>query len=96
MDNNDIYAIKVKTIDGSWWDLDIDEITTGPCGNSDYSDYTICRRIQGLAMVRCKKSSENICRIENNIQNNVNIPYTYYIYSENIIAVKIMRFNANE
>ena len=93
MDNNDIYAIKVKTIDGTWWDLDVAEITTGPCDNSDY---TICRRIQGLAIVSCEKSSENICRIENNIQNNVNIPYTYYIYSENIIAVKIMRFNANE
>ncbi len=90
---NDVYSIKAKTVDGSWWDLDIDEITVGPCDNSDY---TICRRIQGLAIVSCEKSSENICHIENNFQNNVTIPYTYYIYSENIIAVKIMRINTNE
>lgn len=93
MNNNDIYAIKVKTVDGTWWDLDVAEITTGPCDNSDY---TICHRIQGLAMVSCKKSSEDICYIEDDAQNYINTLYKYYIYSENIIAVKIMRINTNE
>lgn len=89
---NDVYSIKAKTVDGSWWDLDVNEIIISSCDNSDY---TICRRIQGLAMVSCKKSSENFNDIEDN-ELNYNRYEKYYIYSENIIAVKIMRLNTNE
>ena len=87
---NEVYAIRAMTIDNKWWDLDIGEILTNSCDNSDY---TICRRIQGLSIVSCEPSTEVLTKIEDDKRIYKNVSYTYYIYSENIIAIKIMREN---